>query len=213
MHKVLKPSESVRNIAANGSMESMKISPLLLCLFVLASQCFAYITISTPTLPNGTVQTPYSATINAGGGCTPFTWSIAAGSLPAGLTQKVSATSKSLVLAGTPTTAASYSFTVSVRGCGGHVSTDSYTVVIQPAANHVVDLNWNASTSTDVAGYNVYRSPDGSTWKKVNASLVPSTAYADPTVANGSTYYYFATAVDTSGHESAGTPAVKAVIP
>jgi fibronectin type 3 domain-containing protein len=98
-------------------------------------------------------------------------------------------------------------------GCGRHVSTDSYRVVIQAGANHVVDLNWNASTSTDVAGYNVYRSPDASTWKKVNVSLVASTAYADSTVANGSTYYYFATAVDTSGHESTGTPAVEVVIP
>jgi len=191
----------------------MKFPLLPLCLLVFASQCVAYITIKTSTLPNGTVQTPYSAVINASGGCTPYKWSIVSGALPAGVTQKQSATTTSLNLTGTPTKAASYSFTVSVMGCGRHVSTDSYRVVIQAGANHVVDLNWNASTSTDVAGYNVYRSPDASTWKKVNVSLVASTAYADSTVANGSTYYYFATAVDTSGHESTGTPAVEVVIP
>ncbi len=84
---------------------------------------------------------------------------------------------------------------------------------IQSGANHVVDLNWNASTSTDVAGYNVYRSPDGSNWKKMNASLVASTLYSDATVANGSTYYYATTAVDTHGIEGTKTPSVQVVIP
>ena len=40
-----------------------------------------------------------------------------------------------------------------------------------------------------------------------------STLYSDSTVANGSTYYYAATAVDISGKESSKTAAVKAVIP
>ncbi len=191
----------------------MKLASPLLCLLILASQAVAYVTITTSKLPNGTVQTSYSASVNASGGCTPYTWSIISGALPAGVTQKPSSTTTSLRLSGTPTTAASYSFGVEVKGCGKRISTQSYTVVIQAAANHVVDLSWNASTSTDVAGYNVYRSPDGSTWKKINASLVASTAYADSGVSNGSTYYYFTTAVDTAGRESTGTPAVQVVIP
>lgn len=194
-------------------MASMKISPLPLCLLVLATQCVASVTITTSKLPNGTVQTSYSAGISASGGCTPYKWAIVSGTLPAGVTQKPSAKTTSLSLSGTPTKAASYSFTVSVTGCGNHVSTDSYTVVIQAGANHVVNLNWNASTSTDVAGYNIYRSPNGSKWKKINASLVPSTIYSDSTVANGSTYYYSATAVDTSGNESSKTSPVEVVIP
>ena len=72
----------------------------------------------------------------------------------------------------------------------------SYTVTIQPMANHVVSLNWQASTSQNVAGYNVYRSPDGATWKKINVSLTASTLYSDSTVSNGSTYYYAVTAQD-----------------
>jgi fibronectin type 3 domain-containing protein len=76
-----------------------------------------------------------------------------------------------------------------------------------------VDLNWNASTSGGIAGYNVYRSPDRTSWKKMNVSLIASTLYSDSTVANGSTYYYAATAVDISGHESSKTAAVKVVIP
>ena len=89
----------------------------------------------------------------------------------------------------------------------------AYGVIIQATANHVVDLSWKASTSTDVTGYNLYRSPDGATWKKINPSLIASTLYADSTVANGSTYYYAATAVDTYGHESSKTTPVKVAIP
>jgi fibronectin type 3 domain-containing protein len=89
----------------------------------------------------------------------------------------------------------------------------AYTVVIQASANHVVDLSWNASTSSNVTGYNLYRSPDGTTWNKINASLIASTLYADSTVANGSTYYYAATAVDIYGHESSKTAPVKVAIP
>jgi fibronectin type 3 domain-containing protein len=88
----------------------------------------------------------------------------------------------------------------------------AYKVVIQPSANHVVDLSWNASTSSNVTGYNLYR-PDGTTWNKINASLIASTLYADSTVANGSTYYYAATAVDIYGHESSKTTPVKVAIP
>ena len=86
-------------------------------------------------------------------------------------------------------------------------------VVIQASANHVVDLSWKASTSRDVTGYNLYRSPDGATWKKINASVIASTLYADSTVANGSTYYYAATAVDIYAHESSKTAPIKVVIP
>lgn len=188
------------------------LPPFLLVVFV--SSCVASsIDIITRNVPNGTVETEYSAVIKASGSCTPYKWTIASGTLPHGVTSKASGSTTSLKLTGTPTTASTYSFAAKVTGCSGSVSQASYKVIIQAAANHVVDLSWKASTSGDIAGYNVYRSPDGSTWKKSNASLVGSTLYTDSTVANGSTYYYSTTAVDTSGVESAKTPSVKAVIP
>lgn len=190
----------------------MKVSLLPLLLAVLASPSVANVTITTKSVPNGTVQTAYSAVIQATGGCTPDKWAIASGTLPAGVKTSVSHATRSLTLAGKPTTAATYSFTVKVTGCGGGVSQVAYKVVIQGSANHVVDLSWQASTSTDVVGYNVYRGPDGVNWKKI-ANTISSTAYTDSTVANGSTYYYAATAVDSSGHESRKTGSVKAVVP
>ena len=169
--------------------------------------------ITTTSLPNGTVGTAYSAIVKASGGCTPYQWTIESGALPAGVTAKASSTATSLNLTGTPTTAATYSFTVKVTRCHGGTSQMAYKVVIQASANHVVDLSWNASTSSNVTGYNLYRSPDGTTWNKINASLIASTLYADSTVANGSTYYYAVTAVDIYGHESNKTIPVKVAIP
>lgn len=176
-------------------------------------QSSSSVAITTATLPNGTVNTPYSAVIQASGGCTPYSWAITSGALPPGVSQKASSSTTSLNLSGTPTTAASYAFTVTVTGCKGRRASDPYKMVIQAGANHVVDLRWNPSTSANIAGYNVYRSPDGATWKKTNVSLIAATTYSDSTVSNGSIYYYASTAVDIYGRESSKTPAVKVTIP
>lgn len=186
---------------------------LPLFLVLLGMQCFGSVTIKTASVPNGIVGTAYSAAVKASGGCTPYKWAISSGALPAGVSAKVSSSTTSLNLTGTPKSAATYSFTVKVSGCGGAVTRAAYKVVIQATTNHLVDLNWNASTSTDVAGYNIYRSPDGATWKKINASLIAATLYTDATVANGSTYYYAATSVDINSNESAKTAAVKVAVP
>jgi len=56
--------------------------------------------ISTNSLPNGTVGTAYSQTLAATGGTSPYSWTVIAGSLPSGLTL-----SSSGLISGTPTTA------------------------------------------------------------------------------------------------------------
>jgi hypothetical protein len=187
---------------------------LFLSLLALSSvPCLANIKITTTSVPNGTVNTAYSAAIKADNGCTPYKWAIVSGTLPAGITAKASSNTTSFNLTGKPTKAVTDSFTVKATGCGGGVSQASFKIVIQAGANHVVNLDWNASSSKDVVGYNVYRSPDATTWKKINVSLIGPTLYTDSTVANDSTYYYAATAVDVKGKESTKTPPVKAVVP
>lgn len=81
------------------------------------------------------------------------------------------------------------------------------------AAQYSVNLWWNSST--DVVGYNVYRSTSASgTYSKINSTLDANTAYTDGSVAAGKTYYYAATSVNSSGQESArSTPPVEAVVP
>jgi fibronectin type 3 domain-containing protein len=76
-----------------------------------------------------------------------------------------------------------------------------------------VGLSWNASS--DVVGYNVYRSTSSNgAFAKINSSLDANTTYTDSTVAAGQTYYYEATSVNSAGQESAlSTPSVEASIP
>jgi hypothetical protein len=194
----------------------MKILLLPLALLLFTSGALSQsstVAIATASVPNGTVKTEYSSVISAKGGCTPYAWSIVSGTLPAGITKKVSSSTTSLDLSGTPTSAGTDSFTVEVKGCGGSVSKASYKIVIQSTANHVVDLRWKASTSADITGYNVYRSPDGVSWRRSNVSLIGSTVFSDSTVANGSTYFYAATSVNLSGRESSRSTSVKVTVP
>ena len=79
---------------------------------------------------------------------------------------------------------------------------------------HAVDLSWNASTSTTIAGYNVYRSTaTGGPFSRINPSVNPSMNYSDSTVQSGQTYYYVTTAVESNGVESSHSNQVKAVVP
>lgn len=191
----------------------MRISFLLFLLAACSTLPASAVTIKTSTLPNGTVATAYSATVLAVWGFTPYTWTVT-GALPPGVGFTVASDTKSLSLSGTPSTAGSYTFVVQVMGYYKSISKVSYMVTIQPEPNHVVDLNWTASTSSDVAGYNMYRGPDGVNWQKINiAGLIASTLYSDSTVANGTTYYYAATAVDLSGVESPKSVAVEVAVP
>ena len=84
---------------------------------------------------------------------------------------------------------------------------------VAPTVSHSVALNWGASSSS-VAGYNVYRSTvSGSAYAKMNGSVLGGVSYADSTVQSGQTYYYVATAVDSSGNESVYSNEVAAIVP
>jgi sugar lactone lactonase YvrE len=63
--------------------------------------------VQTATLPAGAVGARYSSTLQAVAGTAPYTWSVAFGALPAGLTL-----SSTGVITGIPTTAGSFTFTV-----------------------------------------------------------------------------------------------------
>jgi hypothetical protein len=66
-----------------------------------------------------------------------------------------------------------------------------------------VGLSWTASSSSNVAGYNVYRAATAAgPFTKMNASLVAGTTCTDSTAQPGQTYYYVLTAVDGSSNES-----------
>ena len=85
---------------------------------------------------------------------------------------------------------------------------------IGSAPQHNVDLSWNASTSQDVIGYNVYRgTTSGGPYQKINSVLDANTVYTDNSVNHGDTYYYVTTAVNSSYLESVYSNEAQAIIP
>ncbi|HLP78566.1 MAG TPA: LamG-like jellyroll fold domain-containing protein, partial [Candidatus Paceibacterota bacterium] len=69
--------------------------------------------------------------------------------------------------------------------------------------DRAVNLDWADNGESDFASYTVYRSTVSGSGYSVIASGLTASAFTDTTVANGATYFYVVTAVDTSGGESA----------
>jgi large repetitive protein len=86
------------------------------------------LTISTIDLPEATVNVPYSRTISAVGGKTPYQWVINNGSLPQALTM-----SQFGELSGTPTVAGTSTFTARVTDADNAIVNKSFSLVVKPA--------------------------------------------------------------------------------
>jgi len=113
--------------------------------------------------------------------------------------------------AGTGTASGSVSFT---SNAANSPTVETFTGVGTPPPQHSVNLSWTASTSQNISGYNIYRGiKSGGPYSKINPVLNASTVYTDTTVADGQTYYYVATAVNSSNEESAYSNQTTAVIP
>lgn len=91
------------------------------------------LTIITTSLPNGTANVAYSETLAANGGTTPHAWSLASGSLPAGLTLN----STSGAISGTPTTAGTFSFTARVSDTSSPVQSATKALSITVATTFI----------------------------------------------------------------------------
>ena len=80
---------------------------------------------TTSPLPPGTAGTPYTTTLHAAGGISPWTWAVAGGSLPAGLTLSPGGT-----ITGTPATPGTRTFTAQATDHDGNTATKSLTLTI-----------------------------------------------------------------------------------
>jgi len=92
--------------------------------------------VTTSTLATAVVSSAYSQTLQASGGISPYSWSISAGSLPAGL----SLNSNTGAITGTPTTAGTFNFTAKV--------TDSESPAQSATANLSITVNAQLAITT-----------------------------------------------------------------
>ncbi len=76
-----------------------------------------------------------------------------------------------------------------------------------------VDLIWAPVTDADLAGYNVYRRDGEAALIKLNSELIKSPSYRDGAVESGKTYFYFVSATDVRGNESARSEEASETVP
>jgi hypothetical protein len=87
----------------------------------------AGLTITTaPILPSGSVGVSYTVTLNAAGGKSPYSWSITAGALPAGLALNASGGA----IFGTPTGSGTFTFTVQLNDSASGTSSKQFSIAI-----------------------------------------------------------------------------------
>ena len=85
--------------------------------------------VNTTSLPGATTGTVYSTTLQASGGTTPYSWSVSAGTLPAGL----SLVAGTGVISGTPTATGTASFTVQVTDAVNNTGTKALSITVAAA--------------------------------------------------------------------------------
>jgi glucose/arabinose dehydrogenase/chitodextrinase len=164
-------------------------------------------TIITNSLPNGQVNVAYDQTLQASGGTPPYTWSIATGTLPAGLTLAAS-TGR---ITGTPTTAGTSQFTAQVQDSATKTGTKQLSITIDPAPGNApsaprtlgatpgqnrVTLNWQAPANdggSAITNYIVYRDTN------LLATIGNVLTYDDTAVAGGTQYCYEVSAKNAVG--------------
>ena len=123
-------------------------------------------------LPNAIVGVPYSATLQAAGGITPFTWSVTGGVLPAGLQL-----SSGGLLSGTPIAAAvSANFTVTAQDSASPAQSASQTLTLHVASPLLVATTALADGRVGSPYLQTLVASGGTgayTWSLVGGSLPP----------------------------------------
>ena len=144
--------------------------------------------ITTETLLDAVVGYSYSATFTAVRGVEPFVWSVASGSLPAGLTL-----SSAGVLSGTPTTAGTVSFSVRAVDSEGTASADKTLTIMTLASVPLLSI---ATTSlpegrTAIAYTHTLAAAGGLspyTWSLASGSLPVGLSLSANGVISGTTF-------------------------
>lgn len=97
-------------------------------LSVVVAPAAAPLTVTTTSLPGGTIAVAYATTLAASGGSGTRAWSVSAGALPPGLVMSTAG-----VVSGTPTASGTFGFTARVADTSG-ADTQALSIAVAPAA-------------------------------------------------------------------------------
>lgn len=174
--------------------------------------------IATTTLASGLNGATYSQTLHATGGTPSYSWKLASGSLPNGL----SLVSTSGVISGTPTAAGTYAFTISVSDSGNPVQSKSLTTAITIGSNQLAITTTTLPSGTEKAAYSqTLRASGGTasyTWSitlgalPTGLSLSSSTGLISGTPTSAGTFTFTATVTDSSNPVQSKSMAMSVVV-
>ncbi len=192
--------------------QTMQESQAVQLVIAAASADSSPLTISLTPLPQGVVSASYTGTLSVTGGTAPYTWSIASGQLPAGL----SLAPNTGVISGTPTASGSYSFGVSVvdssSSAQSATATVPLTVAAAPATPTALTINSTSLPSGTIgSGYSSSLQASGGTapytWSFISGNLPAGLSLNTSTGLISGTPTASGTATFTAAVADAGSPA------
>ena len=115
-----------------------------------AQQPVASVAVSQNTnLPAATINVPYAFTIHPEGGIAPYSFSLTAGALPAGLTASLSENGMAILISGTPTSQESANFTLLISD--STLSTKSASIAKAGPTMHSQSVTFNLAVTAAAA--------------------------------------------------------------
>ena len=134
------------------------------------------VSITQASLPGGQVSIPYSVNLTATGGVLPYSWSVASGSLPAGLTLTTNPDSTA-TLSGTPTTMGTSMFTLQVADSESPPATGTSSMLSIAIQGFVTITNSSLPNGNVNVFYDSQLMATGGTapysWTVISGSLPP----------------------------------------
>ncbi len=169
------------------------------------------ITLSPTSLPSGMAGTFYNRSIVAGGGVPPYSFSITAGTLPTG----INLTSEG-VLAGTPATAGTYTFTITASDAEQCTGSQPYALGILPEGPPLV-VSASANPTSGPAPLAVAFTGEASgglppyaySWDYGDGS--PASSSPSHTYSTAGSYSATVTVTDAAGEMAVATIAINAL--
>ena len=152
-----------------------RLAVLCLLLAGTAPLALGALKITTTSLPNGTVGSPYNQSLDASGGSGGNSWSISLGILPAGLTLSAGGQ-----IAGTPTATGSFTFTAQVTDTATDLDVQILHLTITPAPLTITTTSLPNATA-NVAYSQTLTAGGGSgtyTWSRTAGTLPSGIALA-----------------------------------